>query len=403
MVKETEYYDILQVSPNASTEEISTSYKKLAKIIHPDRNRNDPNASEKFQKLNEANEVLSDPEKRRMYDDLGKDYDKVQQGGPGGPGADFFSMFGGMGGMPGMRQRQEEKENIIMHQTVTLEQLYNEEQIDVCFKQKHMCSPCNGEGTSDGKTAKCDTCKGAGMVVQVIRMGHMIQQIQSPCNSCRGSGKKSNIANKCTTCNGNGFKEKDVKIKIPLKAGLSEGQQIQIQNQGHHLKDGKSDLIIVLNIKPHPVFKRENDNLVVNIELKLFQALFGFDKIIEHLDKRKLHISHTGKTEYNQMRRIPDEGMKSLQGKTRGDLIINFTYLLPDIRNIEQMNNLQVLLKSVDHEESNKEVEIRVSKSNLVKTLLLDYSQEAHEAQNERSRAQYVHAEQDGPPQCVHQ
>ncbi len=87
MVKETEYYDILQVSPNASTEEISTSYKKLAKIIHPDRNRNDPNASEKFQKLNEANEVLSDPEKRRMYDDLGKDYDKVQQGGGRGRSA----------------------------------------------------------------------------------------------------------------------------------------------------------------------------------------------------------------------------------------------------------------------------------------------------------------------------
>jgi len=405
MVKETEYYDILQVSPSATPEEISTAYRNLAKVTHPDRNRNDPQASEKFQKLNEANEVLSDPEKRRMYDDLGKDYEKVQQGGHGhGPSPeDLFSMFGGMGGMPGMRQRQEQKEHIVMQHSVTLEQLYNEEQIDICFKQKHMCSPCNGEGTSDGKTAKCDTCKGAGSVVQVIRMGNMIQQIQAPCNSCRGSGKKSNIANKCSTCNGNGFKEKDVKIKIPLKSGLSEGQQIQIQNQGHHLKDGKTDLIIVLNIEKHSVFKRENDNLVINIELKLFQALFGFDKIIEHMDKRKLHISHTGKTEYGQMRRIPDEGMKSLQNKTKGDLIITFTYLLPDIRSIEQMNNLQVLLKSVDQEESNKEVEIRVSKSNLVKTLLLDYSQEAHEAQNEHSRMHNVHVEQDGPPQCVHQ
>lgn len=395
MVKETEYYDILQVSPNASPDEISTAYKKLAKIIHPDRNRNDPEASQKFQKLNEANEVLSDPEKRRMYDDLGKDYDKVQQGGHGPSPEDLFSMFG-MGGMGGMRPRQE-KENIVIQHSVTLEQLYNEEHIDINYKQKHTCSSCNGD------TGKCDTCKGVGMVVQVIRMGNMIQQIQTPCNGCRGSGKKQNVSNKCVTCNGNGFKEKEVKIKIPLKAGLLEGQQIQIQGQGHHLKEGKTDLIIVLNIEKHSVFKRENDNLVINIELKLFQALFGFDKIIEHMDKRKLHISHTGKTEYGQMRRIPDEGMKSLQGKSKGDLIITFTYLLPDIRSIEHMNNLQVLLKSVDQEESNKEVEIRVSKSNLVKTLLLDYSQEAHEAQNEHSRAQYVHAEQDGPPQCVHQ
>ena len=399
MVKETEYYDILQVSPNASADEISTSYKKLAKVTHPDRNRNDPQASEKFQKLNEANEVLSDPEKRRMYDDLGKDYDKVQQGGHGPSPEDLFSMFGmgGMPGMPGMRHRQEQKENIVIQHTVTLNQLYNEEHVDISYKQKHTCSSCNGE------TGKCDTCKGAGSVVQIIRMGNMIQQIQTPCNGCRGSGKKQNVSNKCGTCNGNGFKERDVKIKIPLKSGLSEGQQIQIQNQGHHFKEGKTDLIIVLNIEKHSVFKRENDNLVINIELKLFQALFGFDKIIEHMDKRKLHISHTGKTEYGQMRRIPDEGMKSLQNKTKGDLIITFTYLLPDIRSIEQMNNLQILLKSVDQEESNKEVEIRVSKSNLVKTLLLDYSKEAHEAQQEHSRAHNVHVEQDGPPQCVHQ
>ena len=396
MVKETEYYDILQISPNASQEEISTSYKNLAKKTHPDRNRNDPDASAKFQKLNEANEILSDPEKRQLYDNLGKDFDKQQQSGPSPE--DLFSMFGmgGMPGMPGMRQRQEQKENIVLQHTVTLEQLYNEEQIDIIYKQKHVCSTCNGE------TGKCDTCKGAGMVVQVIRMGNVIQQVQGPCTKCRGSGKKPNNPNKCPPCNGNGYKERDVKIKIPVKSGLSEGQQIQIQHQGHHFKEGKTDLIIVLNIEKHQIFKRENDNLVINIELKLFQALFGFDKIIEHMDKRKLHISHTGKTEYGQMRRIPEEGMKSLQNKTKGDLIINFTYLLPDISNIDQINDLQVLLKSIDNEESDNEVDIRVSKSNLVKTLLLDYNKQAYEAQK-ADESHNVHVEQDGPPQCVHQ
>ena len=153
MVKETEYYDILQISTNASQEEISTSYKNLAKKTHPDRNRNDPDASAKFQKLNEANEILSDPEKRQLYDNLGKDFDKQQQSGPSPE--DLFSMFGmgGMPGMPGMRQRQEQKENIVLQHSVTLEQLYNEEQIDIIYKQKHVCSTCNGE------TGKCDTCK----------------------------------------------------------------------------------------------------------------------------------------------------------------------------------------------------------------------------------------------------
>ena len=372
MVKDTKLYDILEVDPSASAEEINQSYKKLAKKYHPDKNLDDPHASSKLQEINEAKEILLNPDKRNMYDQVGMDFLQNNGNQGGGPNPeDLFNMFGGFNNM--RQHQQKQKENIVIHETVSLNKVYNEESISISYKQKHVCVNCKGEGSNNGTPTKCAPCNGQGMVIQTIRMGPMIQQVQAACNHCRGSGKILKPENMCKECSGEGTKLKEVRLNIPLKNGLEDGQQIQLPNQGHVLKDGKTDLLIIIHIEEHPIFKRSGTNLIINIELKLFQAMFGFDKIIEHLDNRKLYISHTGKIENNTNKKILNDGMKSLQTNTKGDLIINFTYKLPNINNVEYIQKLQPLLKLVDQEEANRENEIKNNKTAYEKVTLSNH------------------------------
>ncbi len=401
MVKDTKLYDVLELSPTATESEIEKQYKQLAKVWHPDKNKHRlEEATKKLQELNEAKEILLNPEKRKLYDQFG--LDMANGNASAGPNPeDLFNMFGGFGGFGG--RREPEKENIVVHQEVTLEQIYNEHTIKIDFKQKNCCEKCGGV------TNKCNQCDGKGSRVQVIQMGPMIQQVQSTCGNCRGSGKIAN-PNSCSDCKGEGYKLRDVSVNVPLKNGLSNGQQIHLQHMGHNLKDGKTDLIVVIQEKEHKLFRREGNNLVVDIELKLFQALFGFDKLLTHLDGKKLHLSHTGVTNYGTKRKISGEGMSDLRTKEKGDLIINFTFKLPIITKPDIIQNLQYNLKTIDQEESNKEVEIRVNNSKYKKTIMTDIKENEQHQQHQQHREARTHFPQGahvnvegGPPECVQQ
>jgi DnaJ-class molecular chaperone len=380
MVRDSSLYDKLGVSTNASVEDINKAYKKLAVKMHPDKNPNDPNANAKFQEINQAKEILTNEEKKRMYDQIGMDYVNNPQGGGHHGGAEdiFAQMFGGGGGFPfgfggnpfGMRREREENEHITINKDVNLEQLYNEESISLEFKQKHMCQNCDGEGTKDKTSTRCGPCGGQGMIVQRIQMGPIVQQIQSPCPHCHGSGKgQVHPNNKCNSCDGKAYKFKDVKINVPLKSGLTNGQQIQIPGHGNHLKSGKSDLIIVLSVHDHPIFKREGNDLKINIELKLYQSIFGFNKIINHLDKRELLISYVGRTNHDMVRRINGEGIKGLDGN-KGNLIITFKVNIPIVEEDELKTKLLSTLKIIDTLENEKEENINKNISKYVKTIL---------------------------------
>ena len=415
MVKDTTLYDLLGVQSNASADEISKEYKKLALKYHPDRNRDNlEEANKKLQELNQAKEILLNQEKRNMYDQIGMDY--VKGAAPQHQqvnAEDLFGMFGGnpfgghpfgghpFGGNPfANARRQQQKENIVINKEVTLEEIYNEANVSVNFEQKQFCTPCKGEGTKDGKSSKCGTCDGRGVVVRIIQQGPMIQQIQQHCHTCGGSGKSKNAGNVCTLCNGDGYKIKEVKANIPLKNGLSHGQQVQIPNHGHNLKDGKTDLVIVINEKPHSVFKRKGNDLFITVELKLFQALYGFEKIIDHLDKRKLHISHSGKTDFDSVRKIVGEGMHILNGSGgKGDLYIKFSINLPSINNNDISSKLQYLLKKIDNEESNNETIIKNSKTNYVKTSLINSDMESFNKEYAREEQQF--RQESFQPQCT--
>jgi DnaJ family protein A protein 2 len=391
MVKDTTLYNRLEIEPNASPDEIRKAYNKLSKKYHPDKQVNATDeikkqAHVKFQEITQAKDTLSDPQKKNLYDQIGMDIftngmDNEQHHGQS-PFGDFGHMFnqgfpfggmGGMGGMPG--QRRQQVEDIVTTIEVSLEQIYAEEVINYTYSQKTDCGVCNGEGTKNGNKTTCRACDGNGMRVVDVRMGPMVQRSMTECNACNGSGRIIEDGNKCSVCSGNCFNMKEKTIQIPLKAGLTTGNKINFSGKGHHLKNIKTNLIIIIHIKPHEVFKRSNDNLFIDINLELYQALFGFNKLITHLDSKKLLISCSGKTEYNTVRKISSYGMKSLQTGVKGDLYIRFIFKLPDVTLLSNENKplLKTILQSPYTAEIAQESQLPTV-SNTIKCIMNDCS-----------------------------
>lgn len=405
MVKDTHLYDVLEVGSDATEAQIKKAYNRLSKIWHPDKHTEPDKkkeATEKFQEMTKAKEILLDTEKRKAYDELGMDMfnpkNQMPPGGPNGPNpfADFGNIFGagfpfnmqggfpGSMGMPGMTRPKNMPENIVEQIDVTLEQIYKEESFDLNYKQKVMCTKCDGEGSKNGKPTNCEKCGGKGVQVQVTRMGPMINQSVVNCHHCKGKGKIITDDNKCDCCKGKGYQSKEKTIQIPLKAGLNSGNQIKLEGRGHQLKNAKTDLIVGINIKPHKMYKRYQDDLFVDIDIKLYQALFGFEKIITHLDGRKLHISCSGKTDFNMVRKIPNEGMKSIHSDSKGDLYLRFNINLPNFTTLpaDTKNQLKSLLQSFDKIEAQNEANV-LKTQNLIKTILSDCKPEQIEQIND--------------------
>jgi DnaJ family protein A protein 2 len=198
-------------------------------------------------------------------------------------------------------------------------------------------------------------------------MGPIQQQAIAPCNTCNSKGKIIPDVHKCTPCTATGYILKEKTIAIPLKNGFGNGLKMQLEGKGNQVSGTKSDLIVIINELEHPVYKRRGSDLIIEVELKLFQALFGFDKVITHLDGRKLHLHHTGKTNYGTIRKINEEGMEDLRTKRKGDLIIKFNIDLPTITN-ETLTKALIL---INKDESVNEKEVQ-SDETLVKTIMLD-------------------------------
>ena len=361
MVKDTKLYDILNIKPDATDNDIKKSYYSLSKIWHPDKN-NSEEAKVKFQEIQNAKDILLDVNKRELYDRTGK-----LNGNEEGISMNQFFNF---------RQEREEI-NVIERLNVTLEQIYNEETIPFTYKYKSKCTLCNAN-------IECSSCNGQGIHIKLMQFGPMIQQIVQPCLVC--GGRKINTSYNCSSCK-LGYNMKERTINIPLKSNLKTGHKINISNKGHHLKSGRTDLILIINELEHEIFTRKNDNLFMEIELKLYQALFGFDKVINYLDNTKLHISSCGKTDYDTTRKLVGFGMKKNNSSEKGDLYINFTFRLPNINSPQ----LKSVLEKFNKEEVELEKEI-VNDTSLVNTLLLDCDkivEDDDENQNENNFQQH--------------
>jgi len=319
-VDNNEYYEALGVSKDVDEKTLRKKYRKLAVKHHPDRGGDE----ETFKKISVAYEVLSDPEKRKRYDQYGKD--GVSEGGGGGRSPDdIFSMFfnGGRGGGGGGSQGPPKGKTVHHALSVTLSDLYNGKLKKISVNRNRIEVPSGM--TKAQAVQQCRTCNGRGAVVRVVRMGPMIQQVQSACEECQGTGSKMASGVRSV-------KRKQI-LEVHIQKGAKNGTKIKFDGESDETP-GKllGDLVFVIKEKEHPLFKRRNADLLLQKKISLGEALTGLNFTLTHLDKREIVIqTPPGKViKPNEVMVIEGEGMPFMSNPfTKGKLFIVFSIEFP--------------------------------------------------------------------------
>jgi len=367
MVKDTILYDRLRVKTDASEIEIKKSYINLSKINHPDKQPEEmkEQATKTFKELLEAKEVLMDSEKRNLYDQIGMDLFK-QNSRPGGfpgfppgftgfpPGFSGFPPgFSGFppgfsGFPPGFQPSNIIIENIEIKLSVSLDQVYKQENVSISYLFQKYCEDCEGKG---GLLEDCNDCNGKGNKMYIQRIGNMISQTIVNCEKCKGKGK--NLKNNCNKCDGKGKNYLTRNINFSLSKNLENGNKIQVKSEGNYYLNQKSDLIINIEILPHNIFKIKNKDLIMNVEISLLEALFGFNKKIKYIDDTYIDIESTSVTQYNYVSCIEGKGMTE-----KHNLFIIYTFTLPLIKKEceEILKDIFVDEKSVKIPKNNNDI-----------------------------------------------
>ncbi|KMS98345.1 hypothetical protein BVRB_4g093420 [Beta vulgaris subsp. vulgaris] len=348
----TRYYEILGVPKNASPEDLKKAYKKAAIKNHPDKG-GDP---EKFKELAHAYEVLSDPEKREIYDQYGEDALKEGMGGGGGahdPFDIFSSFFGGSpfggGGGSSRGRRQRRGEDVIHPLKVSLEDIYNGTSKKLSLSRNVICSKCKGKGSKSGASMKCPGCQGSGVKISIRHLGpSMIQQMQHACNECKGTGETINDRDRCLQCKGEKAVQEKKVLEVHVEKGMQNGQKITFPGEADEAPDTVTgDIVFILQQKEHSKYKRKGDDLFYEHTLSLTEALCGFQFVLTHLDNRQLLIkSQPGEVvKPDSFKAINDEGMPMYQRPfMKGKLYIHFTVEFPDSLAVDQCKSLEAVL-----------------------------------------------------------
>lgn len=325
---ETKFYDILGVGKSASPDELKKAYRKLAIKNHPDKG-GDP---EKFKEISHAYDVLSDPEKRELYDNYGEEGLKEMGGGGGGGGDpfDIFSQFFGGGG--GRGPRGPRKGDDVNHTLkVSLEDFYNGTTRKLAISKNVLCSTCNGTGSKSGKSTTCRSCNGQGIKLQIRQLGPgMLQQVQTVCDVCNGTGEVIVESDRCPDCRGKKVVQEKKILEPVIEKGMSVKHKVIFRGEADEAPGiVPGDIIFSLAQKEHSVFQRKGDDLIMSKKITLLEALCGFKFNIKQLDGRVLVVGcEPGEViTPGQMKVIEDEGMPQ-HGRgpfAKGRMFIKFT------------------------------------------------------------------------------
>ncbi len=354
-IEEIDYYEILEISRDADKTEIKKAYRKMAKKYHPDKNGGDKEAERMFKLCNEAYQVLSDDEKRAIYDRYGKaGLEGHMGGGSGGFGgfddlsSIFEEMFGGFGGQ--RRRNPADSDKYPLDLGIELEISFHEavfgceKEIDYTYKTS--CKSCNGTGAKDGKLERCKTCDGQGQVY--LRQGFMT--FSQTCPDCHGNGVKA--AAKCPECRGLGYKEEHTSITVNVPKGIDTGNRLRIPGAGNISKRGsRGDLYITFRVQSDKHFIRDGNDIYIEIPVFFTQAVMGETLTIPSLTgelELKLDVGTRDKQQFV----FRGEGIEDVHGHGKGDLIAQIKITYPKRLNEEQKELLQKLQDSFGVEES---------------------------------------------------
>jgi molecular chaperone DnaJ len=353
MTTKRDYYEILSVERTASGEEIKRAYRKLAVKFHPDKNPNDPHAEEKFKELGEAYDVLMDEQKRAAYDRYGHaafaqggrgpgggfhdpfDIFREVFSGAGGAGGIFESFFGGGSGMEA--DGSQRGSDLRYDMQISLEEAAFGVEKEIEVRKLGTCDKCEGTGASPGSRAvTCPTCRGRGQVVSA----RGFFQVSQTCPHCRGLGEV--IEKPCPLCNGEGRVEKTSRIKIKVPAGIAHGSRLRSSGNGEAGVRGgeQGDLYIVIHVKEHPVFQREDDNLFCEVPISFATAALGGEVPVPTLEG-KASLRVPAGTQSGQSFRLRGKGVAHVNSRERGDLYAKLLVEVPSHLNGEQRQKLE--------------------------------------------------------------
>lgn len=334
MVRETKYYDLLDVAPDCSEADLKKAYRKKALRLHPDKG-GDP---ELFKEVSHAYEVLSDPQKRSIYDARGE-AGLSESGGMGGmdPQDLFSQLFGGAGGFfggGGGRPQGPRKTKDLVHRVhVTLEELYKGKTTKLALTRNILCSKCKGKGGKDGAVRSCPGCNGRGVKIIMRQMGPMIQQIQTACDDCSGTGEYINPRDRCGSCKGKKVIPDKKMLEVHIDKGMKGGQTVVFRGESDQSPTAEpGDVVIVVEEKPHDRFRRQENDLITEVEIDLLTTLAGGQFAIKHLDDRALVVQvHPGDiTKHGDVKVIHGQGMPSQRHHEPGDMYVKINVKFPE-------------------------------------------------------------------------
>jgi len=347
------YYDILSVSKSASLEEIKKNYKKLAKKYHPDMHPDDKEAESKFKELSEAYAILSDQEKRNQYDSAGHDaftssgqgynfqnmnYDDMRSFNFGG--SSFEDLFGDMFGKSSRRRTKRAPENVrgedkLYAISVDLDDVINGSTIELSITRRIKCDKCSGHGAD---LVTCPTCSGRGRVQEAN------SSYQKVCSTCNGEGVI--LKTPCSECGSTGYKPSHERIKISLPKGVANKGKIRVTKKGDAGKgvapDG--DLYIEINIRTHPIYTRDGNNLYITVPIDIFEAMLG-TKISVPTPYGEVMLNIQKGSNNDHKLRLKSKGMPIMKSTAIGDLIIILKIVTPIIDDEKVINTLKDVMK----------------------------------------------------------